>query len=164
MTKRIDLTGKKFGRLLVLGLSHSHDGNLYWSCRCECGKQSVVAALSLKSGRTKSCGCLFIESIKGSNNPAWKGGVTPEINKIRSSTKYRDWRNSIFTRDSFTCQKCKKVGGNLNAHHKQSFAGNPKLRTELKNGITLCDKCHKTFHKKYGYRNNNYQQVTAFLK
>lgn len=61
MPKKIDLTGKRFGRLLVLGISHSHDGNLFWTCRCECGKETKVAGHALKRiNGSKSCGCLSL--------------------------------------------------------------------------------------------------------
>lgn len=51
--KRIDLTGKKFGRLTVL----SYDGNCHWLCQCDCGKIKSVYRHWITSGQTKSCGC-----------------------------------------------------------------------------------------------------------
>lgn len=163
-----DLSGKRFGNLLVKKLhskkgKHNHTYSIFL-CLCDCGKETLVSSSNLQKGNTTSCGCVWKSKMRGSNHPQWKGGVTSEFRKIRTSLKYGEWREAVFTRDFYTCQKCKKVGGKLNAHHKQSFADNPKLRTEIKNGVTLCAKCHQTFHKKYGYRNNNYQQMTAFLK
>lgn len=55
-----DLTGKRFGLLTV----KKRDGTIKegrratWKCKCECGKTVVVRAVDLKSGNTKSCGCL----------------------------------------------------------------------------------------------------------
>lgn len=61
--KRIDLTGKTFGRLTVLGFSHNNArGQAYWVCKCECGAQSTIRGSHLKSGLIKSCGCLRKES------------------------------------------------------------------------------------------------------
>lgn len=59
MGKYIDLTGQKFGRLIVI----KRDGNnkkreALWLCKCECGKFTKTRTYSLKSGVTKSCGCL----------------------------------------------------------------------------------------------------------
>ena len=54
---RIDLTGKRFGRLTVLGYAGTGKQGTYWKCRCDCGKDTVVLSHSLRSGRTKSCGC-----------------------------------------------------------------------------------------------------------
>lgn len=53
-----DLTGKKFGRLTVLGLGESLRKVLRWDCRCECGGKALVHGASLKSGNTQSCGCV----------------------------------------------------------------------------------------------------------
>lgn len=64
----IDLTGQRFGRLLVIErvdrskLNYVLPGRqLYWLCKCDCGEELVVASSSLLSGKTKSCGCLRIE-------------------------------------------------------------------------------------------------------
>ena len=72
--KRLDLSGQKFGRLTVLSYSDTRNGRARWLCRCECGKEITVSANSLKSGNTKSCGCLNLEKaiarIKGQkSNP-----------------------------------------------------------------------------------------------
>lgn len=53
-----DLTGRVFGRLTVLGYSHTENNKTYWKCRCECGAEKIVARHNLVGGRTRSCGCL----------------------------------------------------------------------------------------------------------
>lgn len=89
------------------------------------------------------------EANSGANGPNWKGGITPIIKKIRGSYEYRTWRTTVFERDDYTCQICNTRGGELNAHHVQSFKDYPELRLELSNGITYCKPCHKAegFHK-----------------
>lgn len=62
-----DLTGKRFGRLLVLGIAYkkprkSGGTAIYWRCRCECGKEVIVAGNNLKR-ETQSCGCLHKEGL-----------------------------------------------------------------------------------------------------
>lgn len=52
MGKFIDLTNKRFGQLVVI----EYYGKSTWLCKCDCGNTKVVAAYSLKSGATKSCG------------------------------------------------------------------------------------------------------------
>jgi hypothetical protein len=85
----------------------------------------------------------------GEKNPNWKGGVTEENHKERNSDQYKQWRKDVFERDHYTCQKCgDKKGGNLLPHHIKSFAEYPKLRYEVSNGITFCEKCHSTEHDK----------------
>ena len=56
--KRIDLTGQRFGRLTVIRYDHSEHSGAHWLCKCDCGKEKVAAGYSLRSGNTKSCGCL----------------------------------------------------------------------------------------------------------
>lgn len=54
--KLIDLTGMKFGKLTVIKRSAE---SCDWLCQCECGKTKLAKSNSLKSGRIKSCGCLY---------------------------------------------------------------------------------------------------------
>lgn len=63
----IDLTGKRFGRLLVQGMPEKRGAKIYWSCVCDCGKEKIIQGNSLREGRTKSCGCLKIEHIRQAN-------------------------------------------------------------------------------------------------
>lgn len=57
----IDLTGMRFGRLTVIEEYGKADGKVKWLCRCDCGNTKVVCGQDLKSGSTKSCGCLLEE-------------------------------------------------------------------------------------------------------
>lgn len=100
----------------------------------------------------------------GSLHPMWKGGVSPEKIKLRQSTDGQLWRKSIFIRDDFTCQKYGVRGGKLIAHHINNFEDYPEVRFALDNGITLSEKAHKEFHKKYGRRNNTREQLMEFLQ
>jgi len=59
---RLDLTGEKFGRLTVVSFdSINKNGTPVWNCLCECGNKSKVTRSHLRSGSTKSCGCLARE-------------------------------------------------------------------------------------------------------
>lgn len=62
MGKFVDLTGKRFGRLIVIEKSDkiiypNGKTSVTWLCRCDCGENVIVESKSLKSGNTKSCGC-----------------------------------------------------------------------------------------------------------
>ena len=52
----------------------------------------------------------------------WKGGISDFNCRIRQSSEYKVWRTQCFQRDNYTCQTCKKRGGNLNVHHKVQFS------------------------------------------
>lgn len=93
----------------------------------------------------------------------WKGGITPENKKIRNSIEIRLWREAVFARDNWTCQKYGIRGERIIAHHIQNFAQFPELRFAIDNGITLSEKSHKEFHKKYGNKNNTKEQLMEFL-
>ena len=57
----IDLTGQRFGRLLVLRRDTYTDQQAYWVCQCDCGTITSVIGGSLRRGLTRSCGCLRAE-------------------------------------------------------------------------------------------------------
>ena len=58
MSKMIDMTGKKCGRLTVLKRGENNSkGRAQWICQCDCGNILIVDGGSLRSGHTQSCGC-----------------------------------------------------------------------------------------------------------
>lgn len=62
MSRPLDLSGQKFGRLTAVRRGeNTKDGHAQWICRCACGKTVIVLARYLKSGHTRSCGCLQAE-------------------------------------------------------------------------------------------------------
>lgn len=105
-----------------------------------------------------------IGKLIGNKNPAWKGGIKLENLKIRHSLEMVLWREAVFARDNWTCQKTGVKGGRLQAHHVQNFSQFPELRFAIDNGITLSQKAHRDFHKKYGVKNNNKEQILKFIK
>lgn len=58
----VDMAGQVFGRLTVLEPVRQAGKPLTWHCRCECGKETFVPTAKLKSGHTRSCGCLGLEN------------------------------------------------------------------------------------------------------
>jgi hypothetical protein len=54
---RFDLTGQRYGMLVVLAYVPSPTRPILWRCRCDCGTETTVAAHNLRSGNTSSCGC-----------------------------------------------------------------------------------------------------------
>lgn len=89
----------------------------------------------------------------GDKNNNWKGGITTENNRIRSSAAYKEWRKTVFAKDDYRCLYCGERGGKLEADHILPFAYYPRLRLDINNGQTLCTECHKTtptYKKKMG--------------
>ncbi|RRG09924.1 MAG: AP2 domain-containing protein [Lactobacillus sp.] len=73
MTKAIDLSGQRFGRLVAIKpQGKSTNGNLRWLCRCDCGNYTEVDGVQLRRGDSKSCGCLRREVMRKQyrENPA----------------------------------------------------------------------------------------------
>jgi hypothetical protein len=85
-------------------------------------------------------------SVKGERHYNWQGGKTRAIMVIRRSIETRLWREAVFERDNYTCQKCSRRGAYLHAHHIKPFAKYPDLRFDVSNGETLCRSCHRELH------------------
>ena len=62
--KLIDLTGRRFGRLVVVEKAASLNGRTRWLCKCDCGKECIVHKRSLLTGNTTSCGCYKAENAR----------------------------------------------------------------------------------------------------
>lgn len=100
-----DLTGRKFGRLVVICRAANIGRKTAWLCKCDCGNTKVSTMSNLKSGHVTSCGC------------AWKD-IVPPLNKdlntrhAESGTQlYRAWTNMRYRCNTPTCQCYKNYGG-----------------------------------------------------
>lgn len=81
MTKALELLGVVFDRLTVVARAESNRYGTNWLCRCSCGVEKVVATVHLRTGMTRSCGCLGRESRVARNTKhglAQRGRKTPE--------------------------------------------------------------------------------------
>jgi hypothetical protein len=63
----IDLTGDRYGRLVVLSEAERDGYTRRWLCRCDCGNEVVVRMPLLRTGHTTSCGCLHRERASAAN-------------------------------------------------------------------------------------------------
>lgn len=83
-----DLIGKRFGKLTVMernGINNQR--RALWKCACSCGNEVTVSTSNLKSGNTKSCGCL-------KKNPRlWKGDYTITHNERTQTVS--EWAEEI---------------------------------------------------------------------
>lgn len=130
------------------------------------GVQYIKYGNLLKGKGCRYCG---IEEISGKNSYLWRGGITNENKALRNRKEYKQWRNSVFKRDDYTCQVCGVRGGKLQAHHIENFSSNKELRFNVNNGITMCFECHdisseNSFHKLYTMFNNTKQQLEEYIQ
>jgi hypothetical protein len=109
MGKIIDLTNKRFDRLLVMRFSHKDKYHkAYWICKCDCGKTKTIAGSSLRRHLTNSCGCFRIEKLKSDHrrlllkklntkNGKWVGKDNPFYGKrgIKNPAYRKEVRDKI---------------------------------------------------------------------
>jgi hypothetical protein len=116
--KAIDISGQKFGRLTVVESVGSKKGEgVLWLCSCECGGEIFSTGKPLKSGNTKSCGCIAKELIVARNKASSKHNMT-------GSSTFISW-------DSMK-QRC------LNPNHKSFSHYGEK-------GVVICARCLESF-------------------
>lgn len=130
---------------------------------CSCGEKNIITFSCFQQGqRCRKCA---IKKISGKNNYGYNCALTDKDREDRRKINgYKQWVKNVYKKDNYTCQKCYKKGGKLNAHHIEGYAENKKIRTIVSNGIVLCKKCHNIFHSFYGKKNNNKNQLEKYLK
>lgn len=115
MPKKIEMIGKRFGRLVVISEGYIDGTECAWVCKCDCGNvTSPIRGKTLRNGRSKSCGCLSAELVR---ERFLKHGKS-------NSGVYKVWRSII---DRCTNEKCgcfRRYGGrgvNVYPGWKNSF-------------------------------------------
>lgn len=105
--------GQRFGRLTVIerSLERRYPGT-HWRCRCDCGRELVVAGRALRTGNTTSCGCFRLERVRAAlttHGESKRGQWTPEFQawaaaKRRCHPSYRAARD-YFDRGIRMCDR-----------------------------------------------------------
>ena len=86
---------------------------------------------------------------KGHLNPRYVDGSSPERQSLYVQHEWKQLVASVYRRDGFKCLRCDHPHGSgrkLVAHHVRPWAGNPELRKNPANIVTLCDVCHRWVH------------------
>lgn len=83
--KIIDLVGKKFGRLVVIERVENYRSSSRWKCICDCGEIRNVIGNCLRSGHTKSCGCL------GAEKAAERHYIHGQASRKNETDEYSIW-------------------------------------------------------------------------
>ena len=85
----IDLTGERFGRLIVIKQAAQIKNKIIlWDCMCDCGNQVVISRANLRSGMTKSCGCIHKEMF---SKPDGEAALTQLLNSYKKDARYRNY-------------------------------------------------------------------------
>jgi len=125
MDKLNNLTGQRFGRLTVIGRSYP---NSKWReamhlCKCDCGKKIIASGHNLRSGNTKSCGCLNKERSSESNRiNLGLGSMRARICNYKIDAKKRG-HNFELTEEQFfkttqkDCYYCGTKPNNISKYH-----------------------------------------------
>lgn len=112
---------------------------------------------------SKSCATKYQERDK-TKHPRYNKNISDDERIERRILKENIiWRNNVMKRDNYTCQICKQYGGKLEAHHLNGYHWDKEHRLDINNGVTLCKKCHKDFHKKYTKLNNTKEQFIEYV-
>lgn len=73
---KIDLLNQKFGRLTVIRKAGKTNQNAQlWECVCECGQHTFTTTARLRKGKTRSCGCLHLETLRTATYKHGGGGT-----------------------------------------------------------------------------------------
>ena len=114
----VDISGQRFGRLVVESRTKKCGHDWYWVCRCDCGLAVSALSGNLRSGRQKSCGCLQREQTKTRST-------------IHGATVNRTW-----TREYSSWQNAKRRCFDPRRETFPHYGGR---------GITMCDEWRKSF-------------------
>jgi len=120
----VDLTGKRFGRLLVIRQNgRSVHKEVLWLCLCDCRKRTTVRSQNLITGKTKSCGCYRKEAT------------------VERSTKHGKSYHPLYSVWRSMRKRCGIIKGAA-AHEKRDY---------INRGITVCEKWANNFQSFYDF-------------
>lgn len=109
-----DLTGEKFGRLIVThleGRKEDRSGKpLLWACDCECGKKALVVSNELTSGHTKSCGCYLEEYLEKSNQRFREEYQTHGLSGTKEYSAWKRIKARVFKKSNQDYETYSKIG------------------------------------------------------
>ncbi len=148
-----DKTGRKYGKLTVLGYSHSNrystdkkksNSRSFWKCRCDCGKEVIVVSYNLSSGTAKSCGCRRSETaLKKFNYKEAELGATGQVYcSYRTQARARGYE-FLLTKEEFSnifrkeCNYCGSIGLSNHKYRRNNFPYTGIDRIDNTRGYTL---------------------------
>jgi hypothetical protein len=138
MGKRIDLTGQRFGRLIVLeDVGRTKSKKVIWRCQCECGNTVDVISGQLRSGKTQSCGCLQKERTSETNKKDLTNQKFGRLVVLEEAGRAKD--GQVIWKCVCECGHIVEVGsGNLQSGHTQSCDCYKRERTSETHSGEMC--------------------------
>lgn len=126
MSKKKDLTGMRFGRLVVLREAPTRkNGCVCWECQCDCGNLAIKTSRRLLYGDSRSCGCLKTDTARKNSSYERSGRLNHEYRHGGCGTRlYSIWQGMK--------KRCYRTG-QINYKH---YGGR---------GITVCDEWRESF-------------------
>lgn len=122
----------------------------FWLKRHNIPRRSISEARAIKHwGVEGSANPMFGRT--GADNPRYIDGSSPERQRLYAQSVGRKFVSTVLRRDNYHCRRCSlgKIGKRgLHVHHIKPWAGNPDLRFDLNNAVTLCQSCHRWVHSK----------------
>lgn len=118
--KLLDLSGQKFGRLTVIKRIANDDcGRVKWACECICGKKAFVVAAKLRSGYTKSCGCIKADRMRKFASSRVRVDLSCAVSgcERRANGKYCGTHQArLYRYGSLDIKRRPNGSGNINKH------------------------------------------------
>lgn len=170
--KITDLTGQAFSRLTVTSRAENDRyGKARWNCRCECGRDCIVLGRNLRSGWTRSCGCLQREAASVVL-PGSEAAFNITVNSYRHNARVRglDWSLDSDLATPLLTSPCHYCGAEPSSIKiSQSGRGDPFVRNGIDrvnnargyvdgNVVTCCSTCN------YAKRDMEYGEFIAWIR
>ena len=150
-----DISGMRFGRVVVLDYAGNIKGRAHWNCLCDCGNTAILKSKSLVNGDTRSCGCLGVESRK---IPYGESAINKTILAYKASAAKRGYSWEL-SREQFleltqdTCAYCGSpptnyMGENSNCQNGgYTYNGIDRVNNDkgysIENCVPCCGTCNK---------------------
>lgn len=145
--------------------------NSHYKVQCQCDNCGKITLNRYKDYLTHNHnGLTYCNSCKGAvlnskeNNYRWRFDLSEEERLLNQTNHHRNndleynaFIRKVLQRDNYKCIVCGSKN-KLNVHHLDGFNWCEEKRKEVSNGVTLCENCHKNFHKLYGTGNNTKKQ------
>ena len=150
-----DITGQKFGKLLVLEPVFNYkenDKHMYWKCKCDCGNEIITLGKSLRRGHTKSCGCynldqIRIEKYEGSYNSLYNSYIANAQKRGHEFNLKKEYFRKL---TSSNCSYCgaepNMLAGNSKHFGRYSYNGIDRIDNNIGyingNTVPCCKQCN----------------------